>query len=90
MDTLNEEFRTFIDERINDNFSKLSKTKEFSELNNKYINLLEKMRNTLSDEQIKRFESLLELNNSLHSQEIFFCYHLGLIDGIKIENSINL
>lgn len=89
MDTFSEEYRSFIENHIYDNFSKLRNTAEYSKEKNQYNSAITKLYDKLSKDQKEEIEKILNLHNSLHTLEIFFCYNLGITDGIKLENSIH-
>lgn len=89
MCSLNEDFKTFIDERIYSKFSRLKNKKKYISINNTYKQEINNLRKNLSQEQQENLEKVLSLKDDLNSEEIFFCYTIGLTDGIKLNNHIN-
>lgn len=89
MEAFSREYRSFIENHIYDNFFKLKNTDEYSKEKSQYNLAINKLYDKLTQDQKEEIENIANLQSNLHSLEIFFCYNLGMTDGIKIENYIS-
>ena len=87
--TFNDDFNDFIEERINQNFSKLKSNNNYKKLNNLFNNSYYAFINNLNSKDKRELEDLYSMNNKISSYEIFLAYKIGFCDGIKLNNYIN-
>lgn len=81
MKQLQENIKTFIDERLNNNFMRLVKSKKYSEKRKNYNECIEELGKNFSEEI---FEEFRDIQNQLFYQELQEAYKLGFRDSINV------
>lgn len=89
MELFSEEYRSFIENHIYDHFTKLRNTEEYTQERLRYSSAVKELYSKVSQDQKEEIEKIFNLQSTLHTQEILFCYNLGVTDGIKLENCIH-
>lgn len=78
------EFNNFIEERINQNFSKLSSSQEFQKANHLFNSNYSSFYETLTLENKKKLEDLYAIINKINGYENCIAYKIGFSDSLKI------
>lgn len=81
---MEEEIENFIDDRINKNYSYLSKSKKWQEANKEYHTAYDSLYQELTLEQQKKLENILSIKNILLGYESNFTYQLGKNDTLEL------
>lgn len=84
---MEEELEEFIDNRINNNYSLLTKSKKWQETNKEYDIAYEKLYQELTEKQQEGLEHILSIKNILLGYESNLAYQLGKNDTIKMLKS---
>lgn len=83
-----ESLEPYVEERIQINYSKLRKCKDFSLKNEKFSKNYNYLYNKLSKEDKLVLENIYGLLNEMNAKTNYLAYEIGFIDGIKLNNFI--
>jgi len=81
---MKEEVESFIEERINKNYSHLRKSEKWKETSDKYGTAYDMLYKQLTIEQQKELEYIVSLKNLLVGYESNFSYQLGKNDTLEL------
>lgn len=81
---MEEDFYDFVDNRINNNYNKLSKHHKWKNKNESFDIKYENLKKQLTEKQQKDLEDILNIKDLLCSYENTFAYSLGVNDTIKL------
>lgn len=84
IDTLN----SFIENRIQDNYSILLDNLKYISLNDVYTNKYQSFISNISDDDKALFNELIDIKSSLFTEEIYLSYIVGLHDGFEFNKRI--
>lgn len=84
IDTLN----SFIENRIQDNYSILLDNLKYISLNDVYTNKYQSFVSKISDDDKTLFNELIDIKSSLFTEEIYLSYIVGLHDGFEFNKGI--
>ncbi len=84
IDTLN----SFIENRIQDNYSILLDNLKYISLNDVYTNKYQSFISKISDDDKTLFNELIDIKSSLFTEEIYLSYIVGLHDGFEFNKGI--
>lgn len=78
----------FIEERFQDNYSLLLDNSDYIELSNDYNTQYRQLVKSISAEDLKLVENIIDIKSRLLSEEVYLAYKIGFADGFNLSNSI--
>ncbi len=81
---MEKDIEDFIDNRINNNYNYLTKTKKWQNTIKEFNSVYEKLYKELSEEQQEKLEKIIDIKNTLISYEDNFVYQLAKNDTITL------
>ena len=78
----------FIEERFQDNYSLLLDNSDYIELSNDYNTQYRQLVKSISAEDLKLVENIIDIKSRLLSEELYLSYKIGFTDGFNLSNSI--
>lgn len=90
MKKFNEDFNNYIDNRVINNISKITKDNSYYKTYNNYHNDLKFLKEKLGKKENEILENIISLNNFMQATELNLAYKIGFADVIKFQNEIEI
>ena len=81
-------FNSFIEDRLQNNYSSLLNNSEYVSLNVLYTNKYRDFVSKISAENKKLFEEIIDIKGNLLSEEIYLSYLIGFHDCFELKKEI--
>lgn len=81
-------FNSFIEDRLQNNYSSLLNNSKYVSLNVLYTNKYRDFVSNISAEHKKLFEEIIDIKGNLLSEEIYLSYLIGFHDGFELKKEI--
>lgn len=81
-------FNSFIEDRLQNNYSSLLNNSKYVSLNVLYTNKYRDFVSNISAEHKKLFEEIIDIKGNLLSEEIYLSYLIGFHDAFELKKEI--
>lgn len=85
---MEEDFKEFIESRVNGNIQHFSNDKSYNNLYNEFSNAYDSLYNILPTKEKQFLENLYALFNDLSSYEQYISYKIGFADGMELKKDL--
>lgn len=84
---MEEDFKEFVDNRINNSLAEFKKQSSWKKATNKFNSKYEDLYNTLSESEKSNLEDIKALFYNLSTEEQYIIYKIGFTDGMTLKRN---